>query len=219
MLPATINLPWSWHWELPRSRGRLRTCRASLRDPTNVLFIMARSVEEVETLAKSRSLMRCGWLSPGRRSPTYADMRTDRSAYPKPRTTRGRRSMRPRRDRAAPSQDARGREHTSEADRGRSDARQVWRLYRLDGLQPRVKTKRRASTCSAVTSPRRRHRINPGAGLRSRPDARWRQISPPRGDRSMESRERLRDAHRRLRSLAGGPFRYCARHRRRGTRR
>ena len=77
--------------------------------------------------------------------------------------------------------------------------KRVYRLYRLKGLQLRMKVKRR----KRISLQRGRPTPATGAeralehGLRPRPDARWPGIPRAHGDRSVESRERVTD----------GPFR------------
>ena len=68
--------------------------------------------------------------------------------------------------------------------------KRVYRLYRLDGLQLRMKVRRRKriALCAASAAG---HRCESALehGLCPRPDARWTDISHPHRDRSVESRE------------------------------
>ena len=67
----------------------------------------------------------------------------------------------------------------------------VYRLYRLEGLQLRMKVKRRKRIALLRGKPQKPTGPESALehGLRARPDARWPRVSHPHGHRSMESRE------------------------------
>ena len=69
----------------------------------------------------------------------------------------------------------------------------VYRLYRLEGLQLRMKVKRRKRIALLRGKPQKPTGPESALehGLRARPDARWPRVSHPHGHRSVESRERV----------------------------
>ena len=88
--------------------------------------------------------------------------------------------------------------------------KRVYRLYRLEGLQLRMKVKRRKRISLQRGPANACHRAESKLehGLRARSDARWTGISGTHGDRSVESRECVSrgqlPAHRPVRRQGSG---------------